>query len=243
MKDVCLTESFTKCYLHLRPAFDSERQELDENTQGTSDEMCIRELCDSLTLITSHISFLLKKIVCLFVTLCTAQFRKDYLTSVRREKTKALRKRVMMKSIKKDPKVNITFIRNDKSKNKVVSHLKLKSESIENSKFYMDFKKTDLLLLSGVYECQLPRRQSQEDIGTIVRIKIQTCNDIPNPNMFSPSTSSVTKCQVNTCDQTLTSDQPSDIPHSSEQQSKEPSTTGDQKSKASRKARAKLKCM
>ena len=105
----------------------------------------------------------------------------------------------------------------------------------------MDFKKTDLLLLSGVYECQLPRRQSQEDIGTIVRIKIQTCNDIPNPNMFSPSTSTVTKCQVNTCDQTLTSDQPSDIPHSSEQQSEEPSTTG-QKSKASRKARAKLNC-
>ena len=106
----------------------------------------------------------------------------------------------------------------------------------------MDFKKTDLLLLSGVYECQLPRRQSQEDIGTIVRIKIQTCNDIPNPNMFSPSTSSVTKCQVNTCDQTLTSDQPSDIPHSSEQQSEEPRKTG-QKSKASRKARTKLKCM
>ena len=63
------------------------------------------------------------------------------------------------------------------------------------------------------------------------------------PNMFSPSTSSVTKCQVNTCDQTLTSDHPSDILHSSEQQSEEPRTTGDQKSKASRKARAKLKCM
>ena len=107
----------------------------------------------------------------------------------------------------------------------------------------MDFKKTDLLLLSDAYECQLPRRKSKKDIGTIARIKIQSCNDIPNPNMFSPSTSSVTKCQVNTCDQTLTSDHPSDIPHSSEQQSKEPSTTGDQKSKASRKARAKLKCM
>ena len=87
----------------------------------------------------------------------------------------------MMKTIKKDPKVNIT--KNNKSKNKVVSHLKLKSESIENSKLYIDFKNTDLLLLSDAYECQLPRRKSKEDIGTLLRIKIhmmtfqiQTCS-------------------------------------------------------------------
>ena len=99
------------------------------------------------------------------------------------------------------------------------------------------------MLLSDAYECQLPRRKSKEDIGTILSINIQTCNDITNPNVFSPSTSTVTKCQGNTCLKTSTCDQPSDLLHSSEQHSEEPSITGQNQKQAEKQTRVKLKCM
>ena len=88
-----------------------------------------------------------------------------------------------------------------------------------------------------------PGGNQKRIFGTILSINIQTCIDIPNPNVFSPSTSTVTKCQGNTCHKISTSDQPSDLLHSSEQHGEEPRITGQNQKQAEKQARVKLKCM
>ena len=50
-----------------------------------------------------------------------SQFRKDYLNFIKKEKGKALRKKVMEKSKKSVKKLDINFILNDDSENKNAS--------------------------------------------------------------------------------------------------------------------------
>jgi hypothetical protein len=78
-----------------------------------------------------------------------SQFRKDYLTFIKKEKGKALRKKVMEKSKKSVKKLDINFILNDDSENKNASHYRLKSELAVNKELLSSssFTKNSLLLI------------------------------------------------------------------------------------------------
>lgn len=120
-----LVELFTHCHLFLRPAVELDETHLEE--RNVPDSACISSICDELVQKTTDLCFWFNRIVSLFVAVSVGQFRKDYLTSVRREETKALRKRVLEKSKKTQHKTDFSFICQDSSENKVASHLKLKS--------------------------------------------------------------------------------------------------------------------
>jgi hypothetical protein len=68
----------------------------------------------------------------LFLKVSLRQFRRDYLGFLKKEKGKALRKKVSEKAKK------VTFFMDDKSKNKEASILRFKSELIQNRKFFED---------------------------------------------------------------------------------------------------------
>ena len=60
-------------------------------------------------------------VVDFFLKVNLSQFRKDYLALIKKEKAKALRKKVSEKSKKQCKTLNINFCKEDKSSNKNVS--------------------------------------------------------------------------------------------------------------------------
>ena len=92
-------------------------------------------------------------VIDLFLKVNLSQFRRDYLSHLKNEKTKALRKKVMEKYKKQWKQFDMKFCREDKSSGKCVSHLRLKSELTQNVHFLADkFTKKELLVLCTAYE-------------------------------------------------------------------------------------------
>ena len=75
----------------------------------------------------------------LFVSV--AQFKKDYLRALNREKNKALSKRVLDKSAKKELSrpIDMKFIEKDCLEHKMVSNFGLKTLALQSNLFYIDF--------------------------------------------------------------------------------------------------------
>ena len=85
------------------------------------------------------------------------QFRKDLMKNFGLQKTEALRKRVVETQKPKDStliKLSMTYILQDKSKDKISSHLKLNLIDIGTSVF-KSFSKKELLLLSNAYDLSM----------------------------------------------------------------------------------------
>lgn len=91
-------------------------------------------------------------VVQLFLKVAFSQFRRDFPSFLKKEKGKALRKKVMEKSRKTVKTFNMQFLKDDKSQEKISSHLRLKSEVVMNEKFLLSFTKKDLLLLCQMYD-------------------------------------------------------------------------------------------
>jgi hypothetical protein len=70
--------------------------------------------------------------VILYLKVSFSQFRKTYLTYLKKEKGIALRKKVIKKTKQMPKSFNITFFNEDNSSNKEVSMLRLKSELMQN---------------------------------------------------------------------------------------------------------------
>lgn len=223
LNDTKLVELFTQCHLFLRPAIEFDGTHPEEIK--VPDTACISSICEGLAQKTTDLCFLYNKIVSLFVAVSVGQFRKDYLTSVRREKTKTLRKRVMEKSKKTQQNIDFAFISQDSSENKLASHLKLKSECLLNTKFYMNFTKKELHLLTEAYGCKVSQRKSKEEIGSIFTQKLQQCSKIPNPEILNATTQMCTGTSEHTGDES--SANISNQPQTSESTVSELSTSED----------------
>lgn len=83
--------------------------------------------CDSCK-ICSSLVYLYTEIMSLFIKVSMNQFRKDFLTALSVEKSKALRQKLKTREDKNKKSFNLKEVPNDTSLNKLASHLRIKSE-------------------------------------------------------------------------------------------------------------------
>ncbi|CAC5394981.1 PIF1 [Mytilus coruscus] len=101
---------------------------------------------------------------------------------LKKEKGKALRKKVMDKSKKKSVKAfKMQFFKDNKSDGKTASHLRLKSELVANSNFLTEktFTKNDLLLLCKIYNVTVASSKRKNDISSVLSNAILNSDSIP----------------------------------------------------------------
>ncbi|CAC5370345.1 unnamed protein product [Mytilus coruscus] len=91
-------------------------------------ELDCSNYCDSKCKICDIMKTLYHNMVTLFVKVSMAQFRRDYLSALKVDKGKALRKKVMEKSKAKTKQLDSNFLQADDSENKHAFHLRLKNE-------------------------------------------------------------------------------------------------------------------
>ena len=110
------------------------------DTSGNVDN--IGSILHSVVTSCGNIIELYHSVIQLFLKVSFSQFRRDFLSFLKKEKGKALRKKVMEKKSRKTVKAfNMQFLKEDKSKDKISSHLRLKSEVTLNEKFLVSFTK------------------------------------------------------------------------------------------------------
>lgn len=101
----------------------------------------------------------------------------------------AHRKQILVRS-QKNPKevtVDMAFILDDDSKEKVISHNLLKS-IISKNKGYMDcFGKKDLVLLCKAYNCQIKSRNLKHEIVVKLNSVIGSDESIPLAELLNKS--------------------------------------------------------
>ena len=128
----------------------------------------------------------------LFLSVSVAQFRKDYLRALNREKTKTLRKKVLDKSSKKELRqpIDMKFIEKDCSEHKMVSHLRLKALALQSNLFYTDFKKQDIVRLLQAYGTNTSLKSTKKVLGeNLIRVlKDDACIKIVNPDSLCSAT-------------------------------------------------------
>ncbi|KAH3852153.1 hypothetical protein DPMN_094652 [Dreissena polymorpha] len=136
------------------------------DTDTDSIEECLTGICESLSTICSHAIMVFEMIVKLFLKVIVAQFRKDYLRVIKKEKGLALRKKVVEKAGKNNTEcVSIKVIKTDKSTTKQTSHFKLKAMVQSGKDFYSAYKKADLQLLLKAYETEMLGMSTKKDLG------------------------------------------------------------------------------
>ncbi|KAL5006361.1 hypothetical protein ScPMuIL_015167 [Solemya velum] len=115
----------------------------------------------------------LKMIINLFLVVSVSQFRKDYLTAIKREKGKALRKKVMEKAKPKTKDIDMASIQNDKSEHKLISHLKLKACALQSENFYRQFTKKQLSQLVKAYGSKLSISKSNKNNRKVTAVSMK----------------------------------------------------------------------
>lgn len=169
-----------------------------ENNQCTSATEADLEKIQTIDK-SSILSPVYERIVRLFVTVTVSQFRKDYLRVIKREKGKALRKKVLEKRATKSSECpNIPFIKKDKSNDKDVSHLKLKAIALQNDMFYKDFKKTELIQLLKAYGKDASMRSNKKQLGeTLLNIlKDEKCVKMSFPHTMNDELDKSTQSDI-----------------------------------------------
>lgn len=117
----------------------------------------------------------------LFLKVSLSQFRRDFLTSIRQSKVKALRKKVVEKSKSKESILDMKFIQMDSSTSKSVSHLRMKAEIIQNNKCLMKFTKKELSIICKAYGIKMSNQRKKDVISSKLKEHILQCSDIPHP--------------------------------------------------------------
>lgn len=130
----------------------------------------IEELMFFLVMASENVLDLFKSVVNLFLKVSFSQFRRDYLAFLKKEKGKALRKKVMEKSKKVVKSFNMKFYNEDKSVNKQGSILRLKSELVQNDKYLNDcsFTKKELLLLCKDFKIKISAQKRKDEIAGLI---------------------------------------------------------------------------
>ena len=163
--------------------------EKDSNlTPEGEDVHVVHKTLDFLITSCENCTELFNSVVELFLKVSFSQFRRNFLTFYKKEKIKALRKRVQArKAISGKADMNLKSIQEDQSNRKTVSHYRLKSAlaPATGAAYFMDrkFTKNDLLLLCQAYGVAVPRNKKKGEIACKLREKILECDDsgIPFP--------------------------------------------------------------
>ncbi|CAG2206493.1 PIF1 [Mytilus edulis] len=152
----------------------------------------IRTLLNSMATAVDNFLILFQSVVTLFLKVSLSQFRRDFLAFLKREKGKALRKKVTEKGKKSIKKFDMKFYTEDKSTNKQSSFLRLKSELLQNPKYLNDysFTKKDLLLICKDIKIKISSQKRKEEITNVLAKKIldsDTCIETLNiPDSYEP---------------------------------------------------------
>ena len=142
-------------------------------------------LCDSLCTLCENINSLLKSIICLFVKVSMSQFRRDFLSDLKVEKSKALRKKVLEKSKTKSKHLDLEFLQKDDSENKQAFHLRLKSELLQGLEVLdKQFKKADLIKLCHAYDIKIADTKKKGEFVEALSEKILKCESVPYPQLL-----------------------------------------------------------
>lgn len=186
------------------------------------DSECENEIQAQLSLMVNTVDnliILFESIINLFLKVSLSQFRRDYLGFLKKEKGKALRKKVSEKAKKVTKSFDMTFFMEDKSKNKEASILRFKSMLIQNRKLFEEhtLKKKDLLLLCKEFKLKiLPQKLKKDIIAVLVEkipnlytqrdLNVHTDSNIPGPSGIS------TPCHDSSVVNVLSADSAPSIP-------------------------------
>lgn len=155
----------------------------DLNKEQVLIPMLVAEMLDTV----GAIEQLYKELTDKFLLVMFNQFRKDFLLCLCVEKKMAHRKQILVRSQKKEVTVDMAFILDDDSKEKVISHNLLKS-IISKNKGYMDcFGKKDLVLLCKAYNCQIKSRNLKHEIVVKLNSVIGSDESIPLAELLNKS--------------------------------------------------------
>ena len=163
-----------------------------------SEELNTTHLCASDCQLCTIIRTLFDKMICLFVKVSVAQFRRDFLSALKVEKSKALRKKVTEKLEKsKSKQIDMNFLKFDKSENKQAFHLRLKSDILQETvSLDKQFKKNELASLCLAYNIKIAKNRKKCDFIEQLSKKVLTCDSMPNPQVFVSTSSATEHIQV-----------------------------------------------
>jgi hypothetical protein len=156
----------------------------DENVRENHDESCVKHGV-TVCRLCSTIDTIYKDISTLFLKVAVSQFRKDFLVALRVEKTKALRKKVSEKRERKNQQFDISAIFNDKSENKLASHLRIKSEVMKCPDVLKNnCTKVQLLELCAAYGIKIAKNKNKSDMNEALVTAIKNVEAFENPHVF-----------------------------------------------------------
>ncbi|CAC5396937.1 PIF1 [Mytilus coruscus] len=137
LRNYDLFENWIKCVVS------SRNQPIEDQNEDISN------ILSTMVMACENYIEIFQSVITLFLKVNLSQFRRDYLTFLKKEKGVALRKKVMQKSQKATKSFNMKFFSEDNSTNKEVSFLRLKSELMQSEKFFNDnsFTKKELVSL------------------------------------------------------------------------------------------------
>lgn len=126
-----------------------------------------------------------KSAICLFVKVSICQFRRDFLSALKAEKGKALRKNIKDKTFCKPKQLDRSFIEKDQSENKDISHLRMKSELLENPTYLnTHMRRTYMMLLCIAYGINVAKKKKKMEIVELLTHRILECATMPNPEVL-----------------------------------------------------------
>ena len=121
--------------------------------------------CDSCK-ICSSLVYLYTEIMSIFIKFSMNQFRKDFLTALSVEKSKALRQKLKTREDKNKKSFNLKEVPNDTSLNKLASHLRIKSEIMRQPDILeKNCTKAQLLDLCRAYGVQIAKNKKKAEIN------------------------------------------------------------------------------
>lgn len=87
--------------------------------------------------------------------------------------------------------IDMKFLMTDTSDNKIVSHLGLKSMSLQIEQFYSNFKKKDLIKILKAYGVNLSMSNNKAHLGQVLAENLNEYSSMPNSSIFKESDKNV----------------------------------------------------
>lgn len=139
------------------------------------------------------------ELVRLFIKVSINQFRKDFLTALSVEKSKALRQKVREREVKKEKHFDVKTFQHDNSDNKIASHLRLKSEIMRQpDALETKCTKAQLLELCNAYGVKISKSKKKAEINQALVEAVLKADSIQNPDAFASTfTDKRKRCSAN----------------------------------------------
>ena len=142
-------------------------------------------LAESKTLISDLFCDVARK----YLKMSSSQFRSDYKRELKIEKEEAHRKSIRMRKEKQEQKkaFSFEFLVQDKSAQKIKSHLRLQSELSDSKDFLLLFNKDQLLRLCDAYDLKAPKRNTKDQLADLLMQNVPTSCGMVNASKLDPT--------------------------------------------------------